>query len=64
LHASECTSAAIATQGAAFSVKAQGFVDKAWSIGADRLFCPAAAFFGRAGLIWINVARGRRMAQN
>jgi hypothetical protein len=44
--------------------KAQGFVDKAWSIGADRLFCPAAAFFGRAGLIWINVARGRRMAQN
>jgi hypothetical protein len=39
-------------------------VDKAWSIAADRLFCLAAEFFGRAGLIWINVARGKQMAQN
>jgi hypothetical protein len=42
----------------------QGLVDNAWSIAADRLFCLAAAFFGRAGLIWINVARGKQMAQN
>jgi hypothetical protein len=68
LHAGECTSPAIAAQGAAFSLKPKALVDKAlvdkaWSIGADRLFCLAAAFSGRAGLIWINVARGKQMAQ-